>query len=290
MSHKNFLLSVWHDNCNKNIHKPIKTDTDMTISRTARVWVNEIRNKKTTHDTADYFKAIFTKEEFDEFYGELMEQTKECVKLEFQSLNILPTEPSTMNEIFAWMDEHINYFDSIDYIIDSVYTEMFQTVTGFFGEGCDDEEFEKVRDAMGDFSWGEHMEVYEYLLTEENPKVTDWKGYVGLIEGKIGFTLPATIVPNTSTNNVEFIKEKITSTELISAHIKQTGANLIYSIMNTSLYDCIGVIIVEGISPRILEDYGFGEEEIADIAKLGVGDSWNDKFMYGKGVVVVRMA
>ena len=261
----------------------------MTISRTARVWVNEVRKNKTTHDTADYFKDIFTKDEFMEFVEELMEQTKECVKLEFQSLNIMPST-ETMNEIFAWMDEHINYFDSIDYIVDSIYTEIFQTVTGFFGEDCDDKEFEDVRDAMGDFSWGEHMEVYEYLLAEENPKVTDWKGYVGVIEGKVGFTLPATIGPNTSTNKVEYIKEKITSTELVSAHIKQTGANLIYSIMNTSLYDCIGVIIVEGISPRILEDYGFGEEEINDIAKLGVGDSWHDKGMYGKGVVVVRMA
>ena len=262
----------------------------MTISRTARVWVNEVRKNKTTHDTADYFKDIFTKDEFMEFVEELIAQTKECIKLEFQSLNIMPSHPIVMDEIFHWMDEHINYFDTINNILDSVYTEIFQTVTGFFGEDCDDKEFEDVRDAMGDFSWGEHMEVYEYLLTEENPKVTDWKGYVGLIEGKVGFTLPATIGPNTSTNNVEYIKEKITSTELVSAHIKQTGANLIYSIMNTSLYDTIGVIIVEGISPRILEDYGFGEDDVNDIAKLGVGDSWHDKGMYGKGVVVVRMA
>ena len=258
----------------------------MTISRTARVWVNEIRNKKTTHDTADYFKEIFTKEEYDEFYGELMEQTKECVKLEFQSLNIMPSNPFVMSEIFVWMDEHISYFDLIDYIIDSIYTEIFQTVTGFFGEDCDDNEFEDVRDAMGDFSWGELMEVYEYMLTEENPKVTDWKGYVGLIEGKIGFTLPATIGPNTPAKD---IKEKITSTELLSASFKQSGANLIYSIMNTSEYDCIGVIIVEGISPRILMDYGCDESEVVEIAKLRVGESWANS-CYGNGVVVVRMA
>lgn len=262
----------------------------MTFSRTARVWVNEIRNKKTTHDTADYFKEIFTKDEYNEFFGELMEQTKECVKLEFQSLNIMPSNPIVMSEIFIWMDEHINYFDTINNILDSVYTEMFQTVSGFFGTDCDDNQFEEVRDAMGDFSWGELMDVYEYMLTEEYPKVKDWKDYVKRIEGHTGFALPATFEPNTATDKADYAKDKFISTELVSAHIKQTGANLIYSIMNTSLYDTIGVIIVEGVSPRILADYGFDEDAITDIAKLGVGDSWNDVFMYGKGVVVVRMA
>lgn len=258
----------------------------MTISRTARVWVNEIRNKKTTHDTADYFKAIFTEEEYEEFYGELMDQTKECVKLEFESLNIMPSSPIVMSEIFIWMDEHINYFDIIDNIIDSVYTEMFQVVSGFFGTDCDDKQFEEVRDAMGDFSWGEHMDVYEYLVTEEKPKVSDWMGYVKRIEGRTGFALPA--VKNEK--SVEIIKEKISSTELVSAYIKPSGANLIYTIMNTSLYDGgMGVIVVEGMSPRILEDYGFDEEEIRTIAKMKVGESFGDT-AYGAGVVVVRMA
>lgn len=258
----------------------------MTISRTARVWVNEIRNKKTTHDTADYFKAIFTKEEYEEFYGELMDQTKECVKLEFESLNIMPSHPIVMSEIFIWMDEHISYFDIIDNIIDSVYTEMFQVVSGFFGTDCDDKQFEEVRDAMGDFSWGEHMDVYEYLVTEKKPKVSDWMGYVKRIEGHTGFALPA--VKNEK--SVEVIKEKISSTELASAYIKPSGANLIYTIINTSLYDGgMGVTVVEGMSPRILEDYGFDEEEIRTIAKMKVGESFGDT-AYGAGVVVVRMA
>jgi hypothetical protein len=262
----------------------------MTISRTARVWVNEIRNKKTTHDTADYFKAIFTKEEYDEFYGELMEQTKECVKLEFQSLNIMPSKPIVMDEIFVWMDEHISYFELIDNIIDSVYTEIFQTVTGFFGTGCDDNQFEDVRDAMGDFSWGEHMDVYEYLLTEEKPMVSEWMGYVKQIEKKLSFPLPAVMLEKEIADKVESIKEKIASTELISATIKPSGANLIYTIMNTSLYDGgMGVIVVEGISPRILIDYGFDELEISTIARMRVGETFEDT-AYGKGVIVVRMA
>ena len=259
----------------------------MTISRTARVWVNEIRNEKTTHDTADYFKAVFTKEEFEEFYGELVDQTKECVKLEFQSLNIMPSRPIVMDAIFSWMDEHINYFDLIVYIIDSVYTEMYQVVSGFFGTDCDDKQFEDVRDAMGDFSWGEHMDVYEYLVTEEKPKVSDWMGYVKRIEGHTGFALPA--VKNE--NKAELIKDKITSKEIISATLRLNGANLMYTIMNTSEYDSgMGIIVVEGMSPRILEDYGFNDDDIKEIARLEVGDSWYDKGMYGKGVVIVRMA
>ena len=60
----------------------------MTISRTARVWVDEARKNKTTHDTAEYFKDIFTKDEFMEFVEELIAQTKECVEKEFDKLNL----------------------------------------------------------------------------------------------------------------------------------------------------------------------------------------------------------
>lgn len=285
----NLKPSVWHDNCNRYRHKPIKTNTDMTISRTARVWVNEIRNKKTIHDTADYFKGIFTKDEYDEFLFELMDQTKECVKLEFETLNIMPMEESTLNEIFIWMDEHINYFDLIDNIINSVNNEIFQTVTGFFGTDCDDKQFEEVRDAMGDFSWDELMDVYEYLLTEEKPKVSDWMGYVKHIESKLTFALPA-VAADKKAEVVTNITEKFFSTEILSATLNRRAANLVYAIMNTSYYDGgMGIIIVDGVSPRILTDYGFENNEIEAIAQMKVGESFKDT-AYGNGVVVVRMA
>lgn len=263
----------------------------MTIARTARVWTNEIRNKKNAHDTADYFKDVFTKDEFDEFYGELVDQTKECVKLEFQSLNILPSN-NTMHEIFAWMDEHISYFELVDHIIDSIYTEIFQSVSGFFGKGCDDNQFEYVRDAMGNFSWGEHMDVYEYLLTEKNPKVTDWMGYVKIIESHLppSLSLPAVKMEQGTMVEEKVVKEKIAYTENLSMVLKPSGTNLMYTIMNTSLYDGnMGVIVVEGISPRMLEEYGFDEDEINLIAQMGVGETFKDT-MYGNGVVVVRLA
>jgi hypothetical protein len=264
----------------------------MTISRTARVWVNEIRTKKSVTETQNYFKEIFTEEEYGEFYSELMGQTKECVMLNFKTLNIVPREKNTMNEIFGWMDVHINYFEFVDYITNSIYTEIFQTVTGFFGKGCDDSQFEDVRDAMGDFSWGELMDVYEYILAEEKPTINEWGLYVRRIEEIIHYSLPAVKLEQTKneTNKLTHMKEKIASTELVSATIKRTGINLIYAIMNTSEYDGgMGVVIVEGMSPRILIDYGFEEGEIIKIARLEVGESWADS-PYGKGVVVVRMA
>ena len=257
----------------------------MTISRTARVWVDEVRKNKTTHDTAEYFKDIFTKDEFMEFVEELIAQTKECVEKEFDKLN-LDASYIVVNHLYSWMDTHTNYFDTVDNIVNALYTEVFQTVSGFFGTGCTDSEFEFVRDAMGDFSWGEQMDFYNYLLTEDNPKVSDWIGDVKRIEDRIGFSLPA-LKAETKVNS---IKTKIASTELISATIKQNGANLIYTIMNTSEYDGgMGITIVEGMSPIILEDYGFDEKEINEIAKLPVGESWIDSY-YGYGVVVVRMA
>jgi hypothetical protein len=258
----------------------------MTISRTARVWVNEIRNKKTTHDTANYFKDIFTKDEYEEFYCELVEQTKECVKLEFQSLNIMPSDNGTLNEIFCWMDENISYFELIDNIIDSVYTEMFQVVSGFFGTDCDDNQFEDVRDAMGEFSWGEQMDVYEYLLTEENPKVSDWMNYVKRIEGRTGFALPA--VKNEQVQKT--ISEKFFSTELLSASIEQVSPmERIYNIINTADYDCMGITLVKCVSPMALTDYGFDEDECVEVGGLFVGGTWANS-VYGNGVVVIRVA
>ena len=260
----------------------------MTISRTARVWANEIRNKKTALETEEYFKNIFTEDEYDEFYSELVDQTKECIRLEFISLNILPKN-EVLNEIFVWMDKHINYYDVVSNILDSIYTEVFQSVSGFFGEGCTDSQFEEVRDAMGDFSWGEHMDVYEYLLTKENPNVTDWMGYVTQIEKKVGFCLPNN-TPQKAKETFS-MKEKFTTTEIVSLTLKQNGANLIYALINTSEYDgSMGIIVVEGISPRILENYGFHNDDIMEIARLEVGNSWNTHFMYGKGVVVTRIA
>lgn len=257
----------------------------MTISRTARVWVDEVRKNKTTHDTAEYFKDIFTKDEFMEFVEELIEQTKECVKKEFDKLN-LDASIIVMNHLYSWMDEHTHYFDTVDNIVNALYTEVFQTVSGFFGTGCTDSEFEFVRDAMGDFSWGEQMDFYNYLLTEDKPKVSDWIDDVKRIEDIIGFSLPAL----KAETKVENIKTKIASIELLSATIKPNGANLIYTIMNTSEYNGgMGITIVEGMSPRILEDYGFDEEDINEIAKNPVGESWIGS-LYGYGVVVVRMA
>lgn len=257
----------------------------MTISRTARVWVDEVRKNKTTHDTAEYFKDIFTKDEFMEFVEELIEQTKKCVDKEFHRLN-LDASSTVMEHLYSWMDEHINYFDTVGNIVNTLYTEVFQTVSGFFGTGCTDSEFEFVRDAMGDFSWGEQMDFYHYLLTEDKPKVSHWIDEAKQIEERIGFSLPAL----KAEAKVDNIKTKIASTELLSATIKQNGANLIYAIMNTSEYDGgMGITIVEGMSPRILEDYGFDEKEINTIAKMGIGESFGDT-SYGYGVVVVRMA
>jgi hypothetical protein len=51
----------------------------------------------------------------------------------------------------------------------------------------------------------------------------------------------------------------------------------------------MGVIVVKGISPMILKDYGFDDEECVEIGKIEIGDSWAETF-YGNGVVVVRMA
>ena len=71
---------------------------------------------------------------------------------------------------------------------------------------------------------------------------------------------------------------------------EKTESPLIYSIINTRDYDGgMGVIVIECESPSVLEDYGFKEDEISEVAKLEVGQMFTS-FDYGTGCVCVRMA
>jgi hypothetical protein len=66
--------------------------------------------------------------------------------------------------------------------------------------------------------------------------------------------------------------------------------DMVFTIINTKVYDGdMGVIVVKGVSPMILNDWGFDDEECVEIGKLEIGGTWANS-AYGNGVIVVRMA
>ena len=81
------------------------------------------------------------------------------------------------------------------------------------------------------------------------------------------------------------------SKEILNLNLgNRAVAPLTYVILNTHHY-CgdMGVIVVECNSPMALKDYGYSEDEIAEVGKLEVGDKFTSHD-YGNGCVTIRTA
>ena len=77
---------------------------------------------------------------------------------------------------------------------------------------------------------------------------------------------------------------------MFDIRIDRDVTDLVYAILNTSNYDGdMGIIVVKGISPIILKEYGFDDDDCKAISALAVGASYTSTD-YGNGVVVVRMS
>ena len=245
-----------------------------TISRTARIWVNEVRNKRNTKETEEYFKEIFTEEEYDEFYLELMEQTKNVLDIALIEREVEVENPQCLYDA---MDKYCNYFDHIDNIIDNVFNEVFQYVSGAFGMGCTDEEFETIRDYTGAFNWKELVSTYCGL--NSGKKITDYPYMITCYTMALGKELPSVrkaVVPHPK--------------QVCDILVENETNELVYNIINTSYYNGnMGSIIIKTSSPLSLIEYGFSNNEVEEIGKLSVGHTFTSHD-YGVGCVVVRMA
>jgi hypothetical protein len=184
-----------------------------------------------------------------------------------------------------WMDK----WDYLTNNYDNIITEILHDASGFLAINLNDSQFE---DWHGWFD--EHIPVWRWIdVCASKYDNKDIDEHLDIIEKYC------------NENNVDiaiFSKnfEKKTETEdnhptfpskqVLDFNMGAEVTDMVFAILNTKTYDGdMGVTIVKGVSPMILEEYGFDTEECAEIGKINVGDSWRNS-MYGNGVVVVRMA
>ena len=73
---------------------------------------------------------------------------------------------------------------------------------------------------------------------------------------------------------------------LVNGTITDT-MSMTFAILNTKNYDDgdnMGYTIIQGISPKMLYNYGFDTEEVEEAGKLPIGGTMNS-YLYGDGVL-----
>lgn len=187
--------------------------------------------------------------------------------------------------IMQWMDKWDNLTNNYDNII----TEILHDASGFLAINLNDSQFEHWH------GWfDEHIPVWRWIdVCASKYDNKDIDEHLDIIEKYC------------NENNVDiaiFSKnfEKKTETEdnhptfpsktVLDFNMGAEVTDMVFAIINTKVYDGdMGVVVVKGVSPMILEDWGFDDEECVEIGKLEIGGTWANSY-YGNGVVVVRMS
>ncbi len=187
--------------------------------------------------------------------------------------------------IMQWMDK----WDYLTNNYDNIITEILHDASGFLAINLNDSQFEHWH------GWfDEHIPVWRWIdVCASKYDNKDIDEHLDIIEKYC------------NENNVDiaiFSKnfEKKTETkdnhptfpskQVLDFNMGAEVTDMVFAILNTKTYDGeMGVLIVKGVSPMILKEYGFDTEECTEIGKIKVGDSWTNS-TFGNGVVVVRMA
>lgn len=198
------------------------------------------------------------------------------------------------NESTNWylhevISNHMSIWLSVDVNHDNIISEILHDASGFLAINLNDSQFEHWH------GWfDEHIPVWRWIdVCASKYDNKDIDEHLDIIEKYC------------NENNVDiaiFSKnfEKKTETEdnhptfpsktVLDFNMGAEVTDMVFAIINTKVYDGdMGVVVVKGVSPMILEDWGFDDEECVEIGKLEIGGTWANSY-YGNGVVVVRMS
>ena len=190
----------------------------------------------------------------------------------------------------AWLDTYlmtkVNLLNSLEeQYADIIHSIHCYAVNGFGAEFniTDNDKWTAVSEYIGD---GNNLDIEWEIIDFINFRHTELKSRMNEIYDTI------------FNNNVEKIEydpltmplSDLKSSEIIRANVYDEYG-LVYQVINTKNYHLphmsIGVITCN--SPRALEMYGYNENEIKEIAKLDIGETYLSED-YGNGVIVLRMA
>ena len=201
------------------------------------------------------------------------------------------------NESTNWylhevITNNMNIWYSVDVNHDNIISEILHDASGYLAINLNDSQFE---DWHGWFD--EHISVWRWVdvctSKFDNKPITE---HMDIIE----------MYCNDTDNDVQMFLSKDSETKatikseeeyptfpsktVLDFNMGAEVTDMVFTIINTKVYDGdMGVIVVKGISPMILEDWGFDKWECEEIGKMEIGGTWASSD-YGNGVVVVRMA
>ena len=193
---------------------------------------------------------------------------------------------STIKE---WLDGYllskVNLLDNLEeQFADVIHSIHCYAVNGFGNEFqiTDDDKWAAVSEYVGNAN---NLDIEWEIIDFINFKHTELKSRMNEIYDTI-FNCGVAVKHDPLTMPLSDLKSR----ETLRVDVTDEYG-LVYQVINTKNYHLphmsIGVITCN--SPRALEMYGYNENEIKEIAKLDIGETYLSED-YGNGVIVLRMA
>lgn len=186
------------------------------------------------------------------------------------------------NNMSIWLSVDVNH--------DNIISEILHDASGYLAINLNDSQFE---DWHGWFD--EHISVWRWVdvctSKFDNKPITEHLDIIEKYCNETDNDIQMFLGKESVTNEiVEDNHPTFPSKQVLDFNMGAEVTDMVFAIINTKTYDGeMGVLIVKGVSPMILKEYGFDTEECTEIGKINVGDSWANS-TFGNGVVVVRMA
>lgn len=244
----------------------------------------------TKEELEKYFRKVFKDEKtYGEFYHQgCLEMNEELFNYVKMCCNVDNFTEDAEDYIYGHIIKVSNPYLSVSDNYHNLYTEIFHDASGYLGQNLSDAEFEDFRGFVD-----EEVSLLRQINIMVDKKLgkpfEDNSDLINQYAIRKGIS-PTIFYPKKETAKTEVAVVNCKGTQMFDIHIDRDVTDLVYAILNTSNYDGdMGAIVVKGISPIILKDYGFDDDDCKAISTLAVGASYTSTD-YGNGVVVVRMA
>ncbi len=194
-----------------------------------------------------------------------------------------------LHEVIA---NNMDIWCSVDVNHDNIISEILHDASGYLAINLNDEEFEHWH------GWfDENVSVWRWVdvctSKYDNKPITEHMDIIEKYCKETGKDVQMFLTKGSVTNINVVVEEEyptFPSKTVLDFNMGAEVTDMVFTIINTKVYDGdMGVIVVKGISPMILEDWGFDKWECEEIGKMEIGGTWASSD-YGNGVIVVRMA
>lgn len=197
------------------------------------------------------------------------------------------------NESTNWylhevITNNMDIWCSVDVNHDNIISEILHDASGYLAINLNDEEFEHWHGWLD-----ENISVWRWVdvctSKFDNKLITEHLDIIEQYCYETGKDVQMFLSKDSVTDKVEEYPT-FPSKTVLDFNMGAEVTDMVFTIINTKVYDGdMGVIVVKGISPMILEDWGFEKWECEEIGKMEIGGTWASSD-YGNGVIVVRMA